>query len=122
MHKVWTAWFAAVCLATAACAATAREPKAEQVAVVDDTVISGTVKRAIEQDPLFAQHGIYVETYRGAVQLSGWVATPEQRARAVAIASQVAGVRSVTNEIELDAERGGTSQNGASRTASSAPR
>jgi hypothetical protein len=56
------------------------------------------------------------------VQLSGWVTTPEQRARAVAIAGQVAGVRSVTNEIELEAERGGAAQNGASRTASSSSR
>lgn len=110
MHKVWTAWCAALCLATAACAATAKEPKSDRVAVVDDTVISGTVVRALEQDPLFERHGIYVETYRGAVQLSGWVATPEQRARAAQIASSVAGVRSVTNEIELESARPGGAQ------------
>lgn len=115
MHRVWSAWFAAICLATAACAATAKEPKDERVAIVDDTVISGTVVRAIEQDPLFQRHGIYVETYRGAVQLSGWVATPEQRARAAQIAHGVAGVRSVTNELELEAERTGAAQSSTSR-------
>lgn len=114
MHKVWTAWCAAICLASAACSATAKEPRSERVAVVDDTVISGTVVRAIEQDPLFARHGIYVETYRGAVQLSGWVATPEQRARAERIASGIAGVRSVTNELELEAERPSAAQSTAS--------
>lgn len=114
MHKVWSAWCAAICLATAACAATAKEPRGEHLAVVDDTVISGTVVREIEQDPLLARHGIYVETYRGAVQLSGWVATPAQRARAEQIAARVRGVRSVTNEIELDSERAGAPQAGTS--------
>lgn len=106
MHKVWSAWFAAFCLATAACAATAKEPKATRVAVVEDTAISGAVKQAIDGDPLFARHGIYVESYRGAVQLSGWVSTQEQRERAARIASGIAGVRSVNNELELESERG----------------
>lgn len=110
MHKVWTAWCAAICLGTAACAATAKEPKNDRVAIVDDTVISGTVVNALEQDPLFERHGIYVETYRGAVQLSGWVATPEQRARAASIASGITGVRSVTNELELETERATAAQ------------
>lgn len=110
MHKLWTAWFAAICLAMAACDATAKEPGNDRVAIVDDTVISGTVVRALEEDPLFERHGIYVETYRGAVQLSGWVATPEQRARATSIARGIAGVRSVTNELELEAERASAAQ------------
>ena len=76
-----------------------------QAAVVDDTVISGAVQRALATDPAFAGHRIYVETYRGAVQLSGWVLTPEQKARAVAVAQGIAGVRSVTNELELDTTR-----------------
>lgn len=110
MHKVWSTWCAAICLATAACSATAKEPANQRVAVVDDTVISGTVVRALEQDPLFSRHGVYVETYRGAVQLSGWVSTPEQRVRAERIAAGIAGVRSVTNELELDPERANTVQ------------
>lgn len=106
MHRVWSTWFAAFCLATAACAATAKEPGEARVAIVEDTAISGAVKQAIDGDPLLARHDIYVESYRGAVQLSGWVATPEQRERAARIASGIAGVRSVNNELELESERG----------------
>lgn len=110
MHKVWSAWLAGICLASTACAATAREPKESRVAIVEDTAISGAVRQAIERDPLFVRHGIYVESYRGAVQLSGWVANPDQRSRAAEIAAGIAGVRSVTNELELESERGDRAQ------------
>ena len=86
----------------------ASERSGRQMAVVDDTVISGAVQRALAADPGFEGYRIYVETYRGAVQLSGWVRSAEQKARAVEIAQRIAGVKSVTNELELDTTRTAT--------------
>jgi osmotically-inducible protein OsmY len=101
MYRKLTIWCAAMCLALAAGTAAAGQPQGDREAGVDDTVISGAITQAYEQDPLLAQYGIYVESYRGAVQLSGRVATAEQRTRAEQIASRAPGVRSVKNEIEL---------------------
>lgn len=100
-------------LVTGGLAACASAPREAHVAEVpDDPVISGYVRTALRADPLCARLPIYVETYRGAVQLSGAVATPEQKTRAAEIARAAPGVRSVTNELELPPAAGGSGQDG----------
>ena len=67
----------------------------------DDTVVAGEVRRALAADAQCECSQVYVESYRGAVQLSGRVSTTAQRNRAVALARGVPGVVTVTNEIEV---------------------
>ena len=69
--------------------------------VVDDSVITGKVKAALVADPTTKAHEINVETFKGVVQLSGFVDTSEARSRATQVAQQVEGVKNVKNDLEL---------------------
>ncbi len=81
------------------CATTAtRESTGEYV---DDSAITTKVKAAFVKDEVVKARQVSVETYKGTVQLSGFVATPEEKARAERLAAGVAGVRSVSNRIEI---------------------
>lgn len=69
--------------------------------VVDDSVITGKVKAALVADPTTKAHEINVETFKGTVQLSGFVDSSEARSRATQVAQQVEGVKNVKNDLEL---------------------
>jgi osmotically-inducible protein OsmY len=66
---------------------------------VDDSVITTKVKSALLADPDVKSLDIGVETYKGEVQLSGFVNNAEQARKAVEIAKSVKGVRSVKNSL-----------------------
>jgi len=68
---------------------------------VDDSVITTKVKSAIFNEPGLKSSEINVETFKGTVQLSGFVSSRENINDAVRVASAVAGVKSVTNEMQL---------------------
>jgi hyperosmotically inducible periplasmic protein len=68
---------------------------------VDDAAITAKVKAAMAQDPGVKAMDVKVDTFKGAVQLSGWVNTPEEKARAEQVAKTVAGVTSVENKVTL---------------------
>jgi len=70
-------------------------------AYIDDKAISTRVKTALFRDPNVSGFDVHVNTFRGDVQLSGFVDTPEQKEHAAAIAREVAGVRSVTDNLEV---------------------
>ncbi len=69
--------------------------------MVDDTAISAKVKTAFAQDPGVKAMEVKVDTFKGTVQLSGWVNTAEEKARAEEIAKGVPGVKTVENKIVL---------------------
>ena len=66
---------------------------------VDDAAITAKVKIELFRDPDVSGFQTRVETYKGQVQLSGFVETPEQRSKAAEIARRVPGVKSVTNNL-----------------------
>ena len=68
---------------------------------VDDTVITTKVKAAIFNEPTLKSAEINVETFKGVVQLSGFVSSPANISRAVEIARGVGGVTSVKNNMRL---------------------
>lgn len=68
---------------------------------VDDAVISTKVKAALIEDPLTKAYQIEVKTFKGVVQLSGFVATQAEANKAAEVARGVAGVTSVKNDIRL---------------------
>ncbi|MFO7592996.1 MAG: BON domain-containing protein [Pseudomonadota bacterium] len=68
---------------------------------VDDASITTRVKTAIFQEPSLKTLEISVETFRGVVQLSGFVSTRDEIEKAGEVASGVEGVRSVQNDLRL---------------------
>lgn len=68
---------------------------------VDDSWITTKVKTAILEEPSLKVAQINVETYKGVVQLSGFVDSAESRDKAVALARSVKGVSSVENAMQL---------------------
>jgi osmotically-inducible protein OsmY len=66
---------------------------------IDDSTITAKVKSAILGDPELKVMQINVETFKGVVQLSGFVNSPQVVSRAVEVASRVGGVKSVKNNL-----------------------
>ena len=72
---------------------------------VDDTVLATRVKSALLADPEVSGLDIQVETFRGRVQLSGFVDNEAQLQRAEEIARKIDGVEEVINRISLKEDR-----------------
>jgi len=92
----------AVLLGSAAftgCSSTPTEQATGQA--IDDGVVTAKVKAALVQDPVTKAHEINVETFKGTVQLSGFVESDEARARAVELAKDVDGVKQVKDALEV---------------------
>lgn len=68
---------------------------------IDDTVITTKVKAAILEDSALKVTEINVETYKGRVQLSGFVSSRSQIDRAAEVTHKVKGVKSVVNDLRL---------------------
>ncbi len=81
----------------AACAGTAKQESTGEY--IDDTVITSRVKAVLLNDPAVSGLAINVETFKGTVQLAGFVKTVAERNRAVQLARDVKGVRQVKNDI-----------------------
>jgi hyperosmotically inducible protein len=98
--KSITALFLAVTLASAVgCASTSqREGTGEYV---DDAVITTKVKAAIFNEPTLKSTEINVETFKGVVQLGGFVNSQADINKAVELARSVKGVTSVKNDMRL---------------------
>jgi len=81
----------------AACTSTRTRESAGEY--VDDSVITTKVKALLAKDDFFKSFQISVETYKGIVQLSGFVNSQQVVDRAGAIARSVKGVHSVKNDL-----------------------
>ena len=91
---------AAVALtALAGCASTQKQESTGQY--VDDTAITTKVKAAIFNEPTLKSAEINVETFKGRVQLSGFVSSRANIDRAVVVAQGVSGVTSVANDMRV---------------------
>ena len=66
---------------------------------VDDSVITTKVKALLAEDDFLKSFQIGVETYKGTVQLSGFVNSQNTVNKAVEITRSVKGVRSVKNNL-----------------------
>jgi osmotically-inducible protein OsmY len=77
------------------CASTATQEGTGEY--LDDTVITTRVKAALFSEPDLKSAEVNVETFKGVVQLSGFVSSQKNIDKAVAIARGVPGVTSVKN-------------------------
>jgi osmotically-inducible protein OsmY len=98
--KRLTIIFLAVSLAlVGACASTENQEGLGEY--VDDSVITTRVKAAIFKEKLLSVADINVETFKGVVQLSGFVNSHYEETLAVTVAKGVSGVKSVTDAMQL---------------------
>jgi hyperosmotically inducible protein len=90
-----------IALAVAGCASNPQEKRAE---VSDDAALTARVKSAIATNVgARAAASINVETYRGVVELSGFVDSQEMANRALAAAKKVSGIKTLKNDLRVKA-------------------
>jgi len=89
------------CTTTTSSEGPAESTAANAGRVVDDSVITAKVKSALVGDPVTKAHQINVETFKGSVQLSGFVDDAEARTRATQLARGVEGVKDVKNSLQV---------------------
>ena len=82
-----------------ACAATRTHEATGEY--IDDTLITTQVKAAILGEPTLKAAEINVETFKGRVQLSGFVSSRPQMETAVMVARNIKGVSGVSNDMRL---------------------
>lgn len=102
----FSSWiFAALLAALAAgCTTAPGQPPASQV--IEDGVVTAKVKAALVEDPLTKAHHINVETFKGHVQLSGYVESDEARNRALQVAKDIEGVKNVKDAMQVRSPTG----------------
>ena len=92
--------FLTVMLATVlGCASTSKQEGTGEY--IDDSVITTKVKAAVFNAPSLKSAEITVETFKGVVQLSGFVSTAADIKKAVEVARSVKGVKSVINDMRV---------------------
>lgn len=89
----------AVSLPLAGCAGTRMSQSTGEY--IDDAAITTKVKAAMVRDPIVSALQVGVDTFKGTVQLNGFVDTPEQKSRAEQIARNVPGVTAVQNKLTV---------------------
>ncbi len=90
---------AVMALTLSACAPTATQEGTG--GYIDDTVITTKVKAQLLNDESLKSTEINVETFKGKVQLSGFVSSPQMANRAVTVTRSVQGVKSVVNNMQI---------------------
>lgn len=86
-------------LALVACAPTAKREGAGEY--VDDALITTKVKAALAADPNVKATEVNVETFKGMVQLSGFVSSKESIQKAIDLARGVSGVKGIKNDMTV---------------------
>ncbi|MET3119905.1 osmotically-inducible protein OsmY [Undibacterium sp. GrIS 1.8] len=94
-----TALLSFALIAVAGCASTQKSEGTGEY--VDDTVITTKVKAAILNEPMLKSREINVESFKGIVQLSGFVSSQADINKAVEVTSGVKGVKSVKNDMHV---------------------
>lgn len=98
--KYLTRVFMALFMVTAvACASTPTQEGTGEY--LDDSWITTKVKAAMFNEPTLKSSEINVETFKGQVQLSGFVNSDEDIRKAVSLARETKGVKGVRNDMRV---------------------
>jgi hyperosmotically inducible periplasmic protein len=104
-RSVLNAALGTIAVAILSACASDRQPSEEKRTTgefTSDAALTAKVKSAIATDVgARTAAAINIDTYRGVVQLTGFVNSPEQAQRAEAAAKKVEGVRSVKNDVRV---------------------
>lgn len=100
LGKYLSSFFLAIALVSVVgCASTAKQEGTGEY--VDDVVITTKVKAAILNEPSLKSTEINVETFKGVVQLSGFVSSSAAESKAVEVTRNVKGVKSIKNDMRI---------------------
>jgi hyperosmotically inducible protein len=100
LGKYLSAFFLAITLVSVVgCASTSKQEGTGEY--IDDSVITTKVKAAIFNEPSLKATEINVETFKGVVQLSGFVSSQADINKAVEVTRSVKGVKSVKNDMRI---------------------
>jgi len=92
-------FIAATLVSVVGCASTSKQEGTGEY--IDDSVITTKVKAAVFNEPTLKSAEINVETFKGVVQLSGFVSSQTAIYKATELARGVAGVKSVKNDMRV---------------------
>lgn len=98
-YKIFAVLAALAFLLMTGCAGT--EGSRSTGTYIDDKTISTKVEAQLARDSITQAIQVEVETYKGVVQLSGFVDSVDKIERAEEIARSVAGVKDVQNDLQL---------------------
>ena len=92
-------FLAAMMLAVVGCAGTATHESTGEY--VTDTWITTKVKAVLVESPMVKATEVNVETFKGVVQLSGFVSSQSAMNEAVRLTREIKGVTSVKNDMRI---------------------
>lgn len=98
-NRFTTLFFAILMASLIGCASTSKQEGTGEY--IDDSVITTKVKAAIFNEPSLKSAEINVETFKGVVQLGGFVNSQADINKAVEVARSVKGVKSIKNDMRL---------------------
>jgi osmotically-inducible protein OsmY len=101
-HNAAVLLLAAASTIFAGCTSTPSQPPTGQT--IEDGIVTAKVKQKLVEDPVTKPHQITVETFKGHVQLSGFVETDQARNRALQLARDTKGVKQVKDAMEVRKE------------------
>ena len=93
------AFIAVTLVSVVGCASTSKQEGTGEY--IDDSVITTKVKAAVFNEPTLKSAEVNVETFKGVVQLSGFVSSQAAANKAVELARAVSGVKSVKNDMRV---------------------
>ncbi|HEX9157004.1 MAG TPA: BON domain-containing protein [Syntrophales bacterium] len=99
-HRIWS-FLVCITLVVAFLGCASTPTKESTGEYVDDSAITTKVKAAIFNDPALKVFQINVETFKGEVQLSGYVDSAQNVQKAGEVARSVGGVKSVKNNLNV---------------------
>ena len=99
LKRISTIFLAIVLFSMLGCASTGKQEGTGEY--IDDTIITTKVKAAIFNEPTLKSTEINVETFKGVVQLSGFVGSDSGIKKAVEVARSVKGVTAVKNDMRV---------------------
>lgn len=104
LNRLGTIAFAAALAVAAGCTASTENQKSTGE-YIDDAAITAKVKTALIRDDSLDANDINVETFKGTVQLSGFVDSEEDVDGAEEVAGNVEGVVEVRNDLRVKSDR-----------------
>lgn len=99
INAIFTSLLAVLLITAVGCAGSSTNESTGEY--IDDTWITTKVKASLVDDPVVKSTEVNVETFKGVVQLSGFVASQEAMDQAVDIARGIDGVNSVKNNMTI---------------------
>lgn len=99
LHIVSTVFLVFALLASAGCSSTRTQESTSEY--ISDSAITAKVKAAILNEPSLKSAEVNVETFKGVVQLSGFLSPESNWNKAVEIALDIKGVKSVRNDMRI---------------------